>query len=248
MYENFTGRNVTLGLLWSPTDRLSFGMRYDSAFTGNVDYHRTSSNIQLDLPSSLGSGYLDVQGGVRDEKRHVRFPDSLALGTAYRFSDRFTMSLDVTRTDWNDFYLVTGEGQRRSLVDDSNLDNPWTRTHFEPTTTVRLGSEYVFLPKEPEEQLARLWTVRGGLFFDQEPATAKSDGFQWPGDNGSGKPDNFYGFSLGLGLLLGQRINIDAAYQLRAGFGVNHDFIRGLSGFKEDVVQHRFLLSTVIYL
>jgi len=247
-YRNFSGRNVTLGILWSPTDRLSFGMRYDSAFTGDADYRRELSNTQLILPSSWGGGQLDAASGRRNEERHVRFPDSLALGTAYRFSDRFMMSLDITRTDWNDFYVVTGEGQHRSLVDFSNLDNPWTRTHFKATNTVRLGSEYVFLPKEPEEQLARLWSVRGGIFFDQEPATGKSAGFRWPGDNGSGKPDNFYGFAAGVGLLLNQRINIDAAYQLRAGFGVNRDFIRGLSGFEENVVQHRILLSTVIYL
>jgi len=189
-----------------------------------------------------------MAGGESGERRHVRFPDSLALGVAYRFSDCLTVSLDVTRTDWNDFYVVTGNAQHHSLVDYSNLDNPWTRTHFKATNTFRLGSEYVFLPKEPEEQLARLCSLRGDIFFDQEPATGKSAGFRWPGDNGSGKPDNFYGFTAGVGLLLNQRVNIDAAYQLRAGLGVNRDFIRGLSGFEENVVQHRILLSTVIYL
>lgn len=133
------------------------------------------------------------------------------------------------------------------MVDFSNLENPWTRTHFKPTYTVRLGAEYVFLPKEPEEKLDRLWSLRGGLFRDQEPATAKSSGIRWPGDNGTGEPDDFYGCALGVGLLVKQRVNIDVAYQLRYGPGVNSDFIRGIDGFKEDVFQSRFLISTVIY-
>jgi long-subunit fatty acid transport protein len=155
--------------------------------------------------------------------------------------------MDITRTDWNDFYVTTEDGNRRSLVDFSNLDNPLTRTHFDPTYTVRLGAEYVFLPEESQEKLSHLWTLRGGLFYDEEPATAKSTGFRWPGDNGSGQPDSFYGCALGAGLLLGQRVNIDAAWQLRYGSGVNKDFIRGLDGFKEDVLQQRILVSAVIY-
>jgi long-subunit fatty acid transport protein len=242
-YKDFTGQNLTLGGLWTPTDRLSFGLRYDTAFTGNVSYRLTQMNAVV----NVGSGSYRVKPKANYERRHVRFPASLALGAAWRANDRLTLSMDVTRTDWNDFYVKTEEGNRRSLVDFSNLDEPWTRTHFEPTYTVRLGTEYVFLPKEPEENLGRLWTLRGGLFFDQEPATAKSSGFRRPGDNGSGKPDNFYGCALGVGVLLGQRVNIDAAWQLRYGPGVNRDFIRGIPGFKEDVLQQRVLLSTVVY-
>lgn len=242
-YEDFTGENVTLGVLWSPLDRFSFGMRYDSAFTGKADYSSSTLFGQVELPSGL----INLLPESSKERREVHFPDSLALGVAWRTSDKFTLSLDVTRTDWNDFYVKTADGTRRSLVDFSNLNNSWTRTKFDPTYTVRLGWEYVFLPKEPEEKLGHLWSLRGGVFFDQEPATDKSDGFRWPGDNGSGKADNFYGCALGVGLQLGQRVNLDAAWQLRYGPGVNSDLIRGLDGFEEDVVQQRFLVSTVIY-
>lgn len=242
-YEDFTGENITLGVLWSPLDRFSLGMRYDSAFTGKADYDSDTLFGQMDL----SSGLLNVNSEGKKERRKVRFPDSLALGIAWRTNDKFTLSMDVTRTDWNDFFVKTGAGEKRSLVDYSNLNNAWTRTHFKPTYTVRMGWEYVFLPEEPEEKLGHLWSVRGGVFFDQEPATDKSDGFRWPGDNGSGKADNFYGCALGVGLQLGQRVNLDAAWQLRYGPEVNGDLIRGVNGFEEDVVQQRFLVSTVIY-
>ncbi len=242
-YDDFTGRNLTLGLLWSPIDQLSFGMRYDTAFTGKTKYRSNSRLGQLDFLT----GQLNIQMGSQPEQRKIRFPDSLAFGAAWRPNDKFTVSMDVTRTDWNDFHVKAGDGKKYSLVDFSDLDNSWTRTHFKPTYTVRLGSEYIFLPKEPEEKLGHLWTVRGGLFFDQEPATGKGDGFRWPGNKGSGKAENFYGCALGVGLLLNQRVNLDAAWQLRYGPGVNRDLIRGLNGFEEDTVQQRFLLSTVIY-
>jgi long-subunit fatty acid transport protein len=242
-YEDFTGQNMTLGLLWSPLDRLSIGVRYDTAFSGKADYRRS----ELYGLMYLSSGMISMTPETVRERREVHFPDSLALGVAWRANDKFTLSMDVTRTDWNDFYVKTGDGERRSLVDFSNLENAWTRTRFDPTYTVRLGWEYVFLPKEPEEKLGRLWTLRGGVFLDQEPATGKSDGFRWPGDNGNGKPENFYGCALGVGVQLGQRVNLDAAWQLRYGPGVNNDLIRGVSGFEEDVIQQRFLLSTVIY-
>ena len=59
--------------------------------------------------------------------------------------------------------------------------------------------------------------------------------------------NNFYGFAVGAGLQLFNRFNLDLAYQLRYGRGVNSDLIRGIEGFEQDVLQHRVLLSTVVY-
>ena len=90
--------------------------------------------------------------------------------------------------------------------------------------------------------------MRGGLFYDEEPASGRSTtsgAFFRPRDNG--EPDPFYGATFGVGLLLHQRVNLDFAYQARIGKGVNSDFFRGIPGFEEDVIQHRVLLSTVIY-
>jgi len=247
-YRDFSGDNLTLGVLWNFADKWNFGARYDTAFTGEADYRRIETRTTSVFPLAGFRGSLT--GAARDvrEKRHVRFPDSLALGLAYRANDRLTVSADVTRTDWNDFYVKDGNGQRYSLVDFGNRNTRWTRTHFDPTYTARLGFEYVFVPEQPDEELNRLWTLRGGVFYDEEPATGKSEGFKgWVRDAGSGDPDGFYGVAAGLGLLAHHRVNIDLAYQLRYAENVNRDFIRGVRGFREDVAQHRVLLSTVVY-
>ena len=248
-YKDFSGENLTLGVLWNPKPKWSLAARYDTAFTGSADYSIIGSTLRLTMPSPGAplSFPLGVEPAVRDEQRKVRFPATLAFGVACRLNDRLTLSCDVTRTDWNDFFVKDGHGVRHSLVDFSDLDNDLTAPHFKPTHTVRLGAEYVFIPKDPPEKLSHLWSLRGGLFYDEEPATDKSYGFRLPGDNGSGKPDPFYGAALGAGLLLNQRVNLDVAYQIRYGNGVNRDFLRGISGFEENAIQHRVLLSTVIY-
>jgi long-subunit fatty acid transport protein len=241
-YRDFSGENLALGLLWNVTDKWSLAARYDTAFTGRADYEECQTRTHI--PAPVQTTVKQVQ-----ETRGVRFPATVAVGIAHRFNDRLTLSLDVTRTDWNDFYVKDAFGNRFSLVDFSDLDIPQTRPHFDPTYTVRLGMEHVFIPAEPEEKLNTLWSLRCGLFYDEEPATGRSrpSGFELVAGRGSGEPDRFYGFAVGAGLLAYQRVNFDVAYQLRYGNDVNRDFVRGVTGFREDTVQHRILLSTVLY-
>lgn len=243
-YEDVAGENVTAGLLWNVTDRWSIGARYDSALHARADYAMRQQGTVVRAPSLFNPIPAANQWLMRgNERRDLYFPQSIALGCAYRHSDRLTLSLDVTRTDWNDFYYKDRRGRKVSLVDASPLNLAFAdvgngfslrgRPHYDPTYTVRAGAEYVFIPKQPETELDHLWTVRGGLFYDPEPS--------------QGAPDHFYGFALGAGVQLFQRVNIDLAYQFRYGPGVNADFIRGVRGFEEDVIQNRVLLSTVVY-
>ena len=244
-YKDLKGENLTVGFLWNITDKWNLGARYDTAFTAEADYKRRYLWVQNQFASAeRPEGQFLQWPAAAKEKREVHFPDTVAVGISYRRNDRLTLSMDVTRTDWSDFYVEAANGRKTSLVDGSEMNYlpedigddlralP-QKPDFEPTYTIRFGTEYVFIPKEPRENLDRLWTLRGGLFYDQEPAR--------------GHPDDFYGLALGLGLLLNQRVNIDLAYQLRYGDGVNSDFVRGFRGFEEDVIQHRALLSTVIY-
>jgi len=228
-YTDFRGENLSLGVLWNPTSKISVGARYDTAFTGKVDYRLYA--WRLDGPFGPGRAGT-ANAAAKSERRAVRLPASVAVGGAYRFSDRLWAAFDVTRTDWNDFWFQEASGERRSLINAVNIESR-DAERFRPTITARLGFERLLLPEELEETLDRLYTLRGGVFYDQEPA--------------AGKPDDFYGAALGIGVLMNQRVNLDAAYQVRFGRGVNRDFFRGIPGFNEDVVQHRVLMSTVIY-
>jgi len=231
-YKDFSGENYGIGVMWRATPKLALGVRYDTAFSGETDFRgeliRNGSQLAL-----------------VEEERQIHFPDTVSFGASYRFNDQFTAALDFSRTDWSDLYIRRASGERYSLIDGLNIDDPDTATDFKPTTTVRLGGEYVFIPKTTGTELNRLWTLRGGLFFDQEPASGRSIAAgRLVGD---GDPDNFYGFAIGVGLLAFQRFNFDVAYQLRYGNDVNSDFVSGTEDFSEDVLQHRVLFSTVIY-
>ncbi|MBX7257662.1 MAG: outer membrane protein transport protein [Candidatus Hydrogenedentes bacterium] len=232
-YSDFSGENATFGLLWNVTDKWNVGARFDCAFTGEADYSITSSRSIMSFTPGASGMPLQLAPFTNKEKRDVHFPATLAAGVSYRANDRLTLSFDITSTDWSDFYFRGGSNNRISLVNGGNLEAVWFAPRFERTYTVRFGTEYVFIPRQPEEKLDRLWTLRAGLFYDQEPATHE--------------PDNFWGATIGLGLLAKGRVNIDLAYQLRYGHDVNADFVRGIEGFNEDAFQNRFLISTVIY-
>jgi long-subunit fatty acid transport protein len=245
-YEDFHGENFTLGLLWNATPKWNLGMRYDSAFEGDLDYqgfsYRTQSRFGA-LPFSA------TVAPSRNERRRLGLPGSIAVGAAYRANDRFTIAADITRTEWDEFYLKTASGRKISLVNAGNLDDLIAAPRFDPTYSVRLGCEYLFLPgaENEFEKLSQLWSLRAGVFYEQEPASGRDASTLSPFNRGIGEPEDFYGVTAGVGLLAWQRVNVDAAYQLRYGGRVNRDLIRGISGLNEDVFQHRVLVSLVIY-
>lgn len=231
-YDDFKGENYTLGLLWNVTPRWNIGIRYDSAFTGTTKFKR----------QVIRNGMIESESR---EERRISFPDTLAIGASFRANDRLTLSADISKTDWNDMVAKTGDGTTFSLVDSTNRDDSTVRTDFEDTITARFGVEYVMLPKNLDSELNYLWTLRGGLFYDEEPASGRTD--FTVSTKGTGEPDSFYGATIGVGLLAHQRTNIDFAYQVRFADSVNSDLVQGVPGFREDVIQHRILLSAVIY-
>lgn len=233
-YEDFSGENYTLGLLWNPHPKWNLALRYDSGFQGDIRYKRrqTATNV---------AGPLNTT----NEKRWVRVPDTWTVGVAHRANDKLTLALQASYTDWNDFYIKDKAGTKVSLIDGLDIDDPATKTDFDPTWSLRFGAEYVLLPDDIAENLDYLWILRGGLIWDQEPASGRKRNGQ--PSKGDGNPDDFYGFAAGVGLQIKQRVNLDLAYQLRYGDDVKSDRIQGLRGFKEDLLQQRVILSTIVY-
>jgi hypothetical protein len=73
--------------------------------------------------------------------------------------------------------------------------------------------------------------VRTGLFYDPEPS--------------DGKPDDFYGITLGSGLV-NKYFALDAAYQYRFGNDVREIEIGGSSSAK-DLKEHKIYFSLILY-
>ncbi len=240
-YDDFSGESFVLGVLWNVAPKWNLALRVDSGFTGDIDY--TLNQVTFDNLAGSVAGTALI-----DENREITLPWTYSVGAAWRVNDKLTLSFDASFTDYDDFYIELEDGTEVSLVDGHDRDDPVTKTKFDLTQTYRFGWEYVMIPTNLDSDLDRLWTVRGGLFYEEEPASNRDKSN--PNSRGDGEPDRFFGVAGGVGLLVKQRINFDAAYQFRWGNGVRSDTIGGigLPGFEEDIRQHRLVLSTVIYL
>jgi long-subunit fatty acid transport protein len=240
-YENFKGTSYTLGVRFRATEHLSFGAVYHTKFTAEVDYSERNSLMIFGFPMPVGT--------ETNRDLEITFPSAFGIGAAYRFpNDKLTLSMDITRRDWDQFVLYDDENwnileQRRSGVTD--LHKSWSE--HDATWTVRMGAEYAFVnAKKPKQDLLPI--LRGGLFYDPEPAGGRRD--RWFGlGKVTGEVEDYYGASLGLGLLIKNRVNLDFAYVYRWGNDVRKDTfgIDGLTRTDADVRQHLFYLSTVIY-
>ena len=149
-------------------------------------------------------------------------PMSYGLGLAWRFSDQFSIDLDVYRTHWSDYTLKDAQGNKRSPIDGLPKD----QSDIKDTTQVRLGGEYLFIL--PHRYL--VIPLRGGIFYDPEPS--------------QGKTNDFFGISIGSGIGY-KRIAFDAAYQFR--WGSNVDTYNLIATSNADIIQHTVLLSCILH-
>lgn len=256
-YDDFEGTNYSFGILYKPTERLSIGAVYHTKFVSHVDYTR------MDRAGAVPLGYYKT-------RLRIEWPSTIGLGVAYRFpNDKLTVSLDVTRQDWDQYVQID---PRSSVIADSfqhRRNSPplallnfwphrvspitslpkWMSPH-DPTYTVRLGAEYVFVnPNKPLKKY--LPSLRAGMFYDPEPASGREEHWWGVDPIGDGEPEDYYGVTLGAGVLIKNRVNIDAAYQYRWGDDVKRDTLVDEGqlehGFEVSASQHSFYLSTVIY-
>lgn len=215
-YEDFKGTNWNIGLLWNVNRYVSLGAVVKTAFTGDLD-HKFSVTIRDATGNVTNSDSL-----TEDAKLHL--PLSYGAGIAVRFSDNFTIDLDVYRTEWSEYYIEDEEGNKFSGVD----GRPKSKSNVNDTTQVRLGAEYLFLM--PENHL--VVPVRGGVFYDPEPK--------------QGNPEDFYGISVGSGIAY-KKFLFDVAYQFRWANNVDGDRLINTGDTEIDVRQHSILASVIFH-
>ncbi len=204
----FSGFNANIGVLWRTSDKLTIGMVFKSPFTADIK-HET---VRDDYPKTVADEKLDM-------------PMSYGIGIAYRFSDQFTLSADIYRTEWQDFILKDSEGNETSPVTKKSPDE----SDVDPTHQIRLGAEYLYI-HPPSNYVIPL---RAGVFYDPAPA--------------EGSPDDFYGFSLGSGITLGRYV-FDIACQYRFGNDIGASMIQNYnSHFSQDVDEYMIYSSLIIH-
>jgi long-subunit fatty acid transport protein len=215
----FDGVNVTVGFLWKMTPIFSLGGVFRSPFTADVT-HRHHSSLTVTLLDEPGPQTVTTGVSFR-ESLEMDLPMSYGLGLSARLSDRWTLSLDVSRIHWSDLRLEASRQAAVLLVENgapAGKGPAVLNGQAEDTTSVRLGAEYLWIRPNV------VMPFRAGVFYDPEP--------------GAGNPDPFVGFSLGTGITIKQ-VLFDLAYEFRTGTVKSE-------ATDTSVHQHR-LLASVIY-
>jgi long-chain fatty acid transport protein len=217
-YSDFRGENFNLGMRWVVNEKVTLGAVFKSPFTARLKHRRyqltTIDFTEPDLPPD--SGILEFS-----RKEEMEFPWSAGIGCAIRWDDYFTTSMDITRTEWDDFVLEDDQGNRVSAV--TGISE--SEEDIDPTYTVRLGLEYLHLTEQ------HIIPLRCGAFYDPEPS--------------SHHPDDYAGFSCGSGLIA-DGYSLDFSYTYRFGNNVGGDVV-DIPGARIDTDQHQFLLSLIKY-
>jgi long-subunit fatty acid transport protein len=200
-------------MLWNLTPRWTIGAVYKAPFHADVR-HKEVYSVEGTNPVPKTT--------IIDQEQTLKMPPSYGIGIAYRFSDLFSMDLDIYRTEWDQFVLVQEGGRRVSLF----TGGPRSETDTEATHQIRLGGEYLHIYKNQY-----VIAGRAGLFYDPEP-TAHS-------------PDDFFGFSVGTGVAAGPVV-VDMAYAFRFGNDVREvTLLDETAG--QDVRQHTVYLSMIYH-
>ena len=215
-YYGFSGFNMHIGFLWDINEFVTIGGVVKTPFTGEMQHERVviSETKSPGLP-------LHTERYRLDEDVDLEMPLSYGLGVALRFSDRFTVSMDIFRTEWDHFRMEDGFGRRVNPITGKQSHESST----DATHQVRLGAEYLFVFTETVVPL------RWGLFYDPEPS--------------ENNPEYFWGCSIGTGISIGDLI-FDCAYQFRYGDDVGGD-VYGLPSTSVDVIQHLLMVSFIYH-
>ena len=214
----FSGLNANLGLLWNVTNQLTFGAVLKTPFQAQLKHRFTWRNTAIEpfRPDKKRVTYLST---LTDEE--LDMPMTYGFGLAYRFSDRLTVSADVSRTGWHEFVLTDKDGKKFSPIS----NGPASSADVDATFQGRFGAEYLFI--QPKYTIP----LRAGIFYDPAPAPKS--------------PDNYFGFSLGSGIGVGRFI-FDAAYACRFGRNVGKWADPG-ANMAQNITEHSLYTSLIIH-
>ncbi|MDN3514813.1 MAG: outer membrane protein transport protein [Candidatus Brocadia sp.] len=153
-FRNFQAVNVTIGLLWDVWEKedklLTFGARYDTPYTADVDRITDVTSIV----SPLGQSTFHDR-----EHFEIDYPMAFGAGLGFRYSDALSFSMDITWTDWSVFKQKDEDGNKTRP-----LGGVSTGRKIDDTYAVKCGTEYLIFRQKA------IIPVRGGLFYDPRPS------------------------------------------------------------------------------
>lgn len=218
-YSHFKGFNMNFGFLWDINPTITIGAVFKTPFEAGLHYRYQET--QKIYQRALGR---IITSSVRfSEHRELEMPMSYGVGMAVRLSDILTVAFDVYRTNWSRFFMEDKNHRKTSPITGA----PKKHSHVHDTTQIRLGGEYLLMLEKT------IIPLRAGLFYDPQPSQKH--------------PDDFFGFSLGSGIMMGKHVLLDWAYQMRYGHNVSGGSLGGIADAKADIIQHKIMVSMIYH-
>ncbi|MEE8382266.1 MAG: outer membrane protein transport protein [Thermodesulfobacteriota bacterium] len=218
-FSHFKGFNMNFGFLWDINPTITIGAVFKTPFKASFHY-RYQETQKVEQPAI---GKIMTSSVKFSEHRELKMPMSYGLGIAVRLSNILTLSFDVYRTNWSRFFMEDKDNHDTSPINGV----PRKHSHVHDTTQLHLGGEYLLMLEKT------IIPLRTGLFYDPQPSQKH--------------PDDFFGFSLGSGVMLGNHVLLDWAYQMRYGHNVSGGSLGGIADAKADVIQHKLMVSMIYH-
>ena len=225
-FDDVHGFNATLGAWWVATDFLMIGASVDLPWSADSEQTRTVRATSTTFNSSK-SRILGTSEEAEIEQKEVEFnfPFFATLGALVLWSPNLYTSMDVRFVDWSSFaYDVEGEGKINPFD-----GTPHGQHAIKDTWSARIGTEYLHQWAHRKIEIP----LRVGLVWEQRPAL--------------GDPDDYYGFSCGSGIGLGEnpgKLFVDFAYNYLRADDVQ-TVVPEQDGLSTDTVQHQFFVSVI---
>lgn len=181
---NGIGFGALAGLLYQPTDSLTFGLNYRSAI--NIDYE---GRVHFEGEEGTPFEQQFVDGDVSTA---LTLPHMIGVGAGWQI-ERLFLELDLIYTTWSTYDEVAIDFENDRPQDQSVIRNNWN-----DSATVRLGAQYEVVDRLP---------VRLGFAFDSTPIPDDFVSASLPGNHRLIA-------SFGGGYTMKNGLRFDLAYQL----------------------------------
>ncbi len=216
-YE-MNGWNYHLGFLWYLNSTFTLGGVFKAPFSAKIRYDHEFSETIIFPTAPASNSASEIRFS---EDQLLDMPMSYGVGLAARLSDALTFDMDIYRTEWGDYVLHRADGTAWNPI----TGGPASEANVDATTQIRAGGEYLIIGER------MVVPLRAGIFYDPEPS--------------QGSPEDFWGISLGTGIVHKRFIG-DIAYQYRFGRNVRTSIV-GDADSHQDVDQHTVYMSVIYH-
>ncbi|GAB4304511.1 MAG: outer membrane protein transport protein [Desulfuromonadia bacterium] len=195
-----TGWNA--GISWKPRPDISVGVAYRSEITLHLD---GDANFLATTPAGLAAMGVDYstipptalpftrQRFTSSASATITLPDSLAMGIAWKPTEKLTLEVDAERTGWSSYDKLEINFDPASRLNVFN--NKPAPKNWKDVWAYKAGAQY---------QISPLLALRGGYAYDNNPAPDATVGPELP-------DSDRHNISLGMGIHR-DTFDIDLAY------------------------------------